>query len=403
MKTVRLTLPTPHEGQRVVLQNAARFNAVACGRRFGKTTMGVDLLLRPALCGKPVAWYSPSYPMLSEVWREVRNLTAPITQERNEQEKRIQLVTGGIIRFWSLTDPDSSRGHKYARVFIDEAAKVARLEEAWNAVIRPTLADFQGDAFLASTPRGRDFFHTCHSWGQDQLRTDWHSWQMPSWSNPHVPRSEFEEMRFTLPERIYQQEIEALFLEDGGGVFRGVSAVVDKGRTKNEPYDSARRYTMGVDIARVQDFTVIAVVDNQGRQVYHERFNQISWERQLEAIENAASTYHAAVYLDSTGVGDPIYEFLRKRGLKVEPFVFTNSSKESLIDNLAILIEQGRVSLMDLPVQTAELQAYEYELTPSRLVRMNAPAGMHDDCVIALALSVLKMDRSRPRFRPIGT
>ena len=39
------------------------------------------------------------------------------------------------------------------------------------------------------------------------------------------------------------------------------------------------------------------------------------------------------------------------------------------------------------PVSFDNALAYEYELTPSRNVRMNAPEGMHDDCVISLALA----------------
>jgi hypothetical protein len=129
-------------------------------------------------------------------------------------------------------------------------------------------------------------------------------------------------------------------------------------------------------------------VDQAGRQVYFDRFNQISWERQLAAIEAPARKYKASIFLDSTGVGDPIFERVRKAGLNVTPYQFSNASKEALIDNLAMKLEQGQVRLMDLPAQTNELLAYQYELTPSRNVRMNAPEGMHDDCVIGLALAV---------------
>ena len=52
-------------------------------------------------------------------------------------------------------------------------------------------------------------------------------------------------------------------------------------------------------------------------------------------------------------------------------------------DGLAMLLEAGSLRLMDIPVQTNELLAYQYELTPSRHIRMNAPSGLHDDTVIA--------------------
>jgi hypothetical protein len=137
----------------------------------------------------------------------------------------------------------------------------------------------------------------------------------------------------------------------------------------------------------VEDFTVLSVLDDAGRQVYHDRFNQISWERQTAAILDVARQYRATVFIDSTGVGDPIYERIRLAGASVDPYQFTNASKERLIDHMAMQIEQGKVRLMDIPAQTNELLAYQYELTPSRNVRMNAPEGMHDDCVISLGLA----------------
>jgi hypothetical protein len=80
-------------------------------------------------------------------------------------------------------------------------------------------------------------------------------------------------------------------------------------------------------------------------------------------------------------------------------YQFTNASKEALIDNLAMRIEAGTVRLMDVPAQTNELLAYQYELTPSRNVRMNAPQGMHDDCVIALGLAVWGLTKPRVDYR----
>lgn len=359
---------------------------VACGRRFGKTTLGVNRLIGPALEGYPVAWFSPRFKFLTEVWRDFRRLLHPVIAAKNEQDRRIELVTGGVIEFWSLEDPDAGRGRKYRRVVIDEAAMVRNLEESWSNAIRPTLTDYEGDADLYSTPKGRNFFWKAYTWGEDGANLDWYAVRMPTISNPFIKPAEVEAARTQLPERVFQQEYLAEFLDDAGGVFRGVSYAVDAGRTEDEPPRARTRYCAGVDLARTQDFTVISVFDPNGRQVYFERFNQISWERQIAAIVSAATRYAADVVLDSTGVGDPIFERLEAAGLSVTPYHFSNASKNAIIDNLAMGIERGSVRLMDLPVQTNELVAYEYQLTPSRNVRTGAPEGMHDDCVIGAAL-----------------
>jgi len=387
MPTIDLTVEKMHTAQVAIDDSAARFRIACCGRRFGKSVLSRRRLLRSVLSQRPVAYFAPTYKMLGEYWRETINEWLPVIRKINTQEKRLELVGGGVIDMWSLDEPNAARGRKYAHVAIDEAAAVPRLEEAWNEVLRPTLADYQGTADFYSTPKGRGFFHNIFQRGNDALYPDWAAWQMPTSCNPYIAPEEIEAARQELPERVFQQEYLAQFLEDAGGVFRGVAVQVDKGRTANEPPRPGVRYAIGVDLARVEDFTVISVIDNNGRQVYFERFNQISWERQIAAIRGVAAQYHGDMVMDSTGVGDPIYEQCRKAGLRVTPFRFTSQSKEALIDNLAMAIEQGRIELMDIPTQTGELEAYQYELTASRNVRMNAPSGMHDDCVIALALA----------------
>lgn len=386
-QTITIRLTRPHPAQRRVLSEAARFNVVACGRRWGKSTLGIDRLIEPALQGRPVGWFSPTYKMLTEIWREVRDTLQPVSRRVSAQEHRIELITGGVVDMWSLDQPDSARGRKYQRAVIDEAAMVAALEDAWNAVIRPTLTDFRGDAWFLSTPKGHNFFWQLFGYGQDDQRADYRSWRMPTTANPFIDPGEVESARQSIPERVFQQEYLAEFQEDSGGVFRGVREVIDAGRDKNEEPQPGETYVLGVDLARVEDFTVLTVLDSKRRQVYHERFNQISWERQIARIEDVASRYRARVLLDSTGVGDPIFEALRKKKILCQGYHLTSQSKEALIDALALAIESGTVRLLDLPVQTVELQAYQYELTPSRNVRMSAPPGMHDDCVIALALA----------------
>jgi len=339
------------------------------------------------LDAKPVGWFAPTYKILADAWREIKVLLQPLTAEKQESEHRLKLITGGVLEMWSLEDPNAGRGRKYARAIVDEAAMTPNLEAAWTEAIRPTLTDLRGDGWFCSTPKGRNYFWRLYCMGQDEAERDWACWHMPTSANPYIDPDEVEAARTGMPERAFRQEYLAEFVEESGGVFRGIAESVDKGRSANEPLTGTHTYVMGVDLARVEDFTVLTVLDDTGRQVYFERFNQISWERQLASIDSAARAYGAHVLVDSTGVGDPIFERLRQSGLSVEGYQISSASKEPLIDGLAMGLEQGRLRLMDIPAQTNELMAYQYELTPSRNVRMNAPEGMHDDTVTALALA----------------
>ena len=57
---IELQLTALHPAQLEVTQQAKRFNVVCCGRRWGKTVLGMDRLIQPALHGKPVAWFAPN-------------------------------------------------------------------------------------------------------------------------------------------------------------------------------------------------------------------------------------------------------------------------------------------------------------------------------------------------------
>jgi len=123
-----------------------------------------DMLIRPALDGYPVAYFGPNYSLLLEAWRSLNHTLSPIMKRTNANEHRMELITGGMLDFWTLDNPDAGRSRKYKRVIIDEAGLVKRLMEAWHAAIRPTLADLSGDAWLSGTPKGRNGFWELWSW-----------------------------------------------------------------------------------------------------------------------------------------------------------------------------------------------------------------------------------------------
>src|SRR5712692_8265372 len=97
LKQIKLQLPAPHPAQSRVIQESRRFNAVCCGRRWGKTVLGMDRLIHPALQGKAVAWFAPNYRLLADVWRELQSTLQPVIARLNQQERRLELHGGGVV------------------------------------------------------------------------------------------------------------------------------------------------------------------------------------------------------------------------------------------------------------------------------------------------------------------
>lgn len=385
MPTIELVIPRPHEHQRQIMDGASRFNVIACGRRFGKTTMGTELIAQ--VIKYPSAWFAPSYKMLLEVWREFDRVFAPIVAHRSAQERRLEFYGGGHIEFWSLQDENAGRGRKYKRIIVDEAGFVRYLWDIWNASLRPTLADMQGDAFFPGTPKGRNDYWRLYQLGVDPTETEWRSFQKPGYLNPHVPASEFEAMKRSLPERVYRQEILAEFLEDGGGVFRHVMDAVDAS-VRQDLAQSGSQYIMGVDWGKHNDFTVLTVIDvTLGHVCYVDRFNQIDYTFQVGRLRALYDRFKPAqIIAEQNSMGDPLIEQLRQQSLPVTAFMTTNATKKAAVEALALAFERDEIRIPDEPVLVGELQAFESERLPSGNIRYGAPDGMHDDTVMSLAI-----------------
>jgi phage terminase large subunit-like protein len=396
MRTVNLTIPKPHRAQQRILSERKRFNVEACGRRFGKTTLDINEAEEVLLAGYPVGGFFPTYKMLSETWRQFVEVFAPIRRSKNEQEHRLELVTGGVLEMWSMDAADTARGRKYKRVFIDEAAMIPNLMEIWNAVIRPMLIDYKGDAFIKSTPKGLNGFWQMFQIGQDENNPDWKSWQFPTADNPHIPASEIEAMRLALPEIIYRQEILAEFIDDQGSVFRRVQEAA-RVEELTDPIPG-RQYSAGVDVAASVDYTVISVMDDMSKElVYLDRFNRVDYNLLIDRLESVYKRWGLrTMKVESNSIGQPVIDALKGRGLAIIPFMTTSSTKQVLIQNLQAAFENGAIGIINNPVLIGELLSFESKRNASGSFSYSAPAGMHDDTVMSLAIAWDAITGTRP-------
>ena len=88
-----------HAGQLRVFREAGRFNVLECGRRFGKTHLGVQLAIDVAIDGGEVGWFAPTYRYLADPWRAVEKALGPAIVKVDRVEKRLDLISSGSIDF----------------------------------------------------------------------------------------------------------------------------------------------------------------------------------------------------------------------------------------------------------------------------------------------------------------
>jgi len=410
----------PHPGQLELHRSLAPRRILASGVRSGKTKcatmegLGAALEPRPHSMGWVVA---PTYDLCDRVWRELAVLAAEHLRHRiivlKEHERRLVLrnLGGGLseIRGKTADNPKSLLGEGLDWVIVDEAARMKPM--IWESHLSQRLVDKRGWALMISTPKGKGWFYDLFRRGQGG-DPDYESWNFPSTMNPHLDAEVIEAERDRLPERVFAQEYLGCFTEGSGSVFRNVRECATGEWQEPVPWTITKNrrkvrttYYAGLDLAKVEDFTVLVIMDSQRRVVYADRFHRIDWEMQVTRIKAATDRYNRAqVLTDVTGVGDPVYEQLRRAGVHASPYPFTAKSKAALVNNLALLLEKKEIVLPrpDLFEELVEeAESFQYSVTDQGNTRTSAPSGQHDDCVVSLALACWHLRPGRPRPRVI--
>lgn len=377
---------------------------IVWNRRAGKDKTCFNYIIRRAFEKVGTYYYFlPEYSQAKKViWENIDNdgirmlshVPKEIVKNLNNSELKIELINGSIVQLVGADTFDKSGvGANPIGVVFSEYSVTS--PDAWNFVA-PILAANGGWAIFNFTPRGKNHAYELLEKAKDNPK--WFT-QVLTVDDTHVLTDEaLDEEKRNHPASIIQQEYYCSFLEGAGQFFR---------RIKHNTYDHTKilpeqgDFQIGVDLAKYQDWTVLTPFNLNFFIAYpQERFNQVDWNLQKARIEAMARRHSsidvqqtALIWPDATGLGDPIVEDLRARGLRIggengEGFRFTESSRTNLLNNLAILLEQDKIKIPDEEGLISELERFQYTLTERGKIRVGVPENMHDDRVMSLALSV---------------
>jgi len=385
-----------NDKQYEVFRCKSKYIVFPAGRRFGKGEFGVRwqytrIATIPTTPDYLHAWLAPSFRQARLGFVKALRFykSQGIYHTYNLGDLYIDLFDKHHrIQFFSTDRPQLMEGFGFKSLVIDECGITLANESVWFNTIAPACMDYNPDILFTGTPKGMGLYYDLYRKGVNG-EDGYASFTASTYDNTieaggFIPKSFVDSLVSQLPEIAVRQEIFAEFLDEGSGVFRGINDCI---RGELQKANEHKRYYGGCDVAKTTDYTVSITLDGNGHLCGFERFNQIAWSVQKARIFDFFSAYNAAVWMDSTGVGDPIFEDLQKSGLKISGYKFTNVSKRQLIEALAIAIERQEISFPNIPELIDELKRFQYEISPSGMVRYTAPAGRHDDCVIALALA----------------
>ncbi len=401
-KTYTLEFPPLYAKQHQAIFDPHRYVLIEAGTKTGKT-LGCAIWLSSKAWeeGKPgwIGWWvAPVYGQAEIGYRRCKSLFHAALVKCNDSKLTITLPNGALLYFKSAEKPDNLYGEGVQALVVDEVTRVK--EASWWA-LRTTLTQTRGPVRLIGNPKGKKnwFYRWCVTAraGDDSEAVYYH---LRSSENPHLDPREIEAAKKNLPPHVYAELYEGIAQDDETGVFRKVRACV--GPCLSAPL-AGHKYGAGTDLARLQDWTVTIVMDRESKKVVHkDRFNTIDWSLQKARIKTTLAKYNnAETLLDSTGVGDPVYDDLRKMGVKVRGYQFSGPSKEMLIENLAMGFEKQEFTIPEDESLLAEIDIFEYRLTRAGNVTYSAPPGYNDDQVIGLALAWWNLTHA-PRPMTIG-
>ena len=335
-------------------------------------------------------YITPTYALSKIVMNKLFNnlVDAKVVKSFNKSDNIISFVNGSEIYFRSGTNPDTIRGLSVHYVFVDESAFMS--DDVWN-ITRPTMAVLGKQCVMASTPRGKSgfFFQACQlgeAGDPNYLYLFGHYKD-----NPYYNKEDVEQARLVLPDSVYRQEYLAEFLDDGGSVFQNVKACQTifsfRGNINEGPY------SIGIDLGRQADYTVVSVLNKSNEIVDIMRINQKDWTLIIGDINALLRRYNgASILCETNGIGDVVFDLLKKSNNNIRPFLTTNESKNEIIEELihAFQTQNIQIPTQELfPPLHQELQTYSFEYSPrTRRIIYGASQGFHDDCIMSLAIAL---------------
>ena len=386
---------TPHPDQRRVIDaihedEEIKFITLVTGRQWGKTLLGINLLLKWSLeTPKMVSmWVSPIYKQSKKVLQDINAVIggSSVVKSINLSDMEITFINGSKILFRSGEKSDNLRGATLDYLIVDEAAFIK--DEVWDTVLKQTVIVKGKKVLFISTPKGKNFLYSLHLRGKDPDQHKYIALEGTSYDTPFISKDELEEAKQTLPEDIYNQEILAQFIDSGGEVFKNIDTycINDNWEPK-----TSKKYYAGLDLGRSNDYTVLTIMDEDGKVVFIYRERHQPWNLIVQQVINHTKRYNATLQVEVNNVGDVIYEQIKKEYRDTHAFVTTSASKQNIIEDLIYGLNQSDLILpsenLFSPLYN-ELRTFTFEYSPkTRQIKYGAQSGHHDDCVMSLAIA----------------
>lgn len=382
-----------------------RFRYLCWGIKSGKSYVGAVETARTAIRYKNIVvwvigatnWHTEE---AERMVLSILDAQQGIIISRQENKRRYVLYNGTVIQFRSGVKPNNLRGPNVHFAWVDEAAFLS--EDCFREITKRTAVT-KGRIICTTTPYGKNWYYEeCIEAGMpasgpygefsDEKGRRWCSHRKTS-EFPWVDEEELDDHRKRMSKLDYEQEFEAKYTARANAAFKKINF-----HYRPCIFKTFRKYIIGVDLGKEQDYTAVVVLDNKGFVVYCKRWKDIDYPEQVIMLRRLSKDWgDAPLIVDASNVGKYVVAELTKKRLTVYP-VDLNSPKIKIdiVQATQVALESGNLHIPhpesefappDADILRFEVEEYRVSLTEKNRLSFSAPKGAHDDMAVSLCLA----------------
>ena len=368
-------------------------HVVKAKRQVGKSVLIETLLLKTAIENNRTVSYAltTTLEQARKMFTELKNIiiNTPIYRKHNDVRCILDLSNGSSIYFKSAEQGDALRGYTCTGIYcVDEAAYVS------DEVFYKTLAwcnVSQCPIVICSTPNFKTgFFYEYYNLGFENgnkvLSYDWSEYD----TSALLSNETLERYRLTIPDSQFKTDYLGEFLDNEGSVFGNYSDIVSNN------FNEGLNTYMGIDwgTGTNNDETAICVFNSEKQMVALYHFNDKDETATINEIIRMIQLHKPLkVQVETNSIGQVFYGLLdkaiksNKLPVMLLRFTTTNDSKERLINNFQVGIQNKSLTILNDRTLQVQMSVYEMKLSSTGKKTFNAHNGYHDDCIIAMLLA----------------
>lgn len=402
-----LKLPL-HSGQKQILSCKDRFISIKAGRRWGKTYCFSVFAAWMASTNNDcrIVCLAPSQRQADELFQAIDLIISnSILNECVVRRtlSKVQLNNKSVIESVPGRNPDALRGYSINLLLCDESAYIS---PAMFNSIYATVANVGkktiGKLVLISTPRFKagEFYNSFQPGSMYKTFEMSYDDAINEDGTRHMPDSELEMFAQLCGGRdtaLFKREYLADWGEASDSFFDedGVEQSLVRDLPQIKYGLQGHKYAIGVDLALSQDYTVFATIDytdkKQLKIVNVERFTGKSTDQIMDRLYQKAVAFHPTqILIDDAKIGASVVSHMKTGypGYNWKAFNFNTTSKVPLMTDLNIAMSTNIIEIPDDDQIREELLSFYYEENQNTgHLKLNG-VGAHDDCVIAIGLSL---------------